>query len=178
MTHGVHRVSWHGIVLLCGLVLYPASSSATRQLAHATPDGKPRPYNYAVGHLGHEIGHRWSAYVTARVNGQTISLGAWPHWDAGLQARVAYPYSLPLEASTEGGGVWQDNRDGTFTRLRDGYFVPASGYSYLDPSARITRYETAIHRDMASDKRHFLYTSGRATPAIGSSFARLISRQE
>src|SRR5262249_12650520 len=50
----------------------------------------------------------------------------------GLEARVAYPYSLPLEASTEGGGVWQDNLDGTFTQLRDGYFVPASGYSYLD----------------------------------------------
>jgi hypothetical protein len=104
----------------------------TRQLAQATPDGKPRPYNYAVGHLGHEIGHRWSAYAAARVNGQTISLGAWPHWDPGLEARVAYPYSLPLEASTQGGSVWQDNLDGTFTQLRDGYFVPASGYSYLD----------------------------------------------
>jgi len=105
----------------------------TRQLSEATPDGKPLPYNYAVGHLGHEIGHRWSAYVSARVNGPTISLGAWPHWDAGLQARVAYPYSLPVEASTEGGSVWQDNFDGTFTQLRDGYmFVPASGYSYLD----------------------------------------------
>ena len=31
-----------------------------------------------------------------------------------------------------GGGVWQDNFDGTFTQLRDGYFVPATGYSYLD----------------------------------------------
>ena len=104
----------------------------TRPLAQATPDGKPRPYNYAVGHLGHEIGHRWSAYAAARVNGQTISLGAWPHWDPGLEARVAYPYSLPLEASTQGGSVWQDNLDGTFTQLRDGYFVPASGYSYLE----------------------------------------------
>ena len=104
----------------------------TRPLAQATPDGKPRPYNYAVGHLGHEIGHRWSAYTSARVNGETISLGAWPHWDPGLEARVAYPYSLPLEASTQGGGVWKDNLDGTFTQLRDGYFVPASGYSYLD----------------------------------------------
>ena len=104
----------------------------TRALAQARPDGKPRPYNYAVGHLGHEIGHRWSAYAAARVNGQMISLGAWPHWDPGLEARVAYPYSLPLEASTQGGSVWQDNLDGTFTQLRDGYFVPASGYSYLD----------------------------------------------
>jgi hypothetical protein len=28
--------------------------------------------------------------------------------------------------------VCQDNLDGTFTQLRDGYFVPASGYSYLE----------------------------------------------
>src|SRR5262249_23600619 len=35
-------------------------------------------------------------------------------------------------SSTQGGGVWQDNLDGTYTQLRDGYFVPASGYSHLD----------------------------------------------
>ena len=28
--------------------------------------------------------------------------------------------------------MWQDNFDGTYTQLRDGYFVPAAGYSYLD----------------------------------------------
>ena len=104
----------------------------SRQLALASPNGKPTPYNYAVGHLGHEVGHRWSAYVSAKVNGKTISLGPWPHWAPGLQAPVAFPYSLPTEASTLGGGVWQDNFDGTFAQLRDGYFVPATGYSYLD----------------------------------------------
>ena len=31
-----------------------------------------------------------------------------------------------------GGGVWQDNFDGTYTRLDDDYYVPATGYSYLD----------------------------------------------
>jgi len=31
-----------------------------------------------------------------------------------------------------GGGVWQDNYDGTYTQLDDNYFVPATGYSYLD----------------------------------------------
>jgi hypothetical protein len=102
------------------------------QLAEASPDGKPAPYNYAVGHLGHEVGHRWSAYVSAKVNGETISLGPWPHWAPELHTPVAFPYSLPTEASTLGGGVWQDNFDGTYTRLRDGYFVPATGYSYLD----------------------------------------------
>jgi hypothetical protein len=75
---------------------------------------------------------RWSAYVSAKINGERISLGSWPHWAPGLQARVAFPYSLPTEASTLGGGVWQDNFDGTYTRLHDGYFVPATGYSYLD----------------------------------------------
>jgi len=104
----------------------------TRRLAEATPDGKPLPYNYAVGHLGHEVGHRWSAYASAKVNGKEVSLGPWPHWAPGLQTAVAYPYSLPIEASTLGGGVWQVNFDGTYTQLRDGYFVPAAGYSYLD----------------------------------------------
>jgi hypothetical protein len=104
----------------------------SHQLAEASPDGKPAPYNYAIGHLGHEVGHRWSAYASAKVNGKTVSLGTWPHWAPGLQARVAFPNSLPTEASTLGGAVWQDNFDGTYTQLRDGFFVPATGYAYLD----------------------------------------------
>jgi hypothetical protein len=103
----------------------------SRQL-EAAPDRKPARYNYAVGHLGHEFGHRWGAYVTAKVNGETIRLGAWPHWAPALQTRVAFPYSLPIEASTLGGAAWSENPDGTFTEVREGYFVPASGYSYLD----------------------------------------------
>lgn len=104
----------------------------SHQLAEASPNGKTFLYNYAIGHLAHEVGHRWSAYATAKLDGETISLGRWPHWAPGLQTRVAFPYSLPTEASTLGGGFWQDNFDGTYTQLRDGFFVPASGYSYLD----------------------------------------------
>jgi hypothetical protein len=104
----------------------------SHQLAEASPNGKSLPYNYAVGHLGHEVGHRWGAYVSAKVDGETISLGPWPHWARGLQAPVAFPYSRPSEASTLGGGVWEDNFDETYTQLHDGYFVPATGYSYLD----------------------------------------------
>jgi hypothetical protein len=104
----------------------------SRELAAASPGGMPLPYNYAVGHLGHEVGHRWSAYVSAKVNGKTVPLGSWPHWDRGLQASVAFPYQRPIEASTIGGGVWQDNFDGSYTQLHDGYFVPATGYSHLD----------------------------------------------
>lgn len=103
-----------------------------QQLGESSPDGKPLPYNYAMSHLGHEVSHRWGAYVSAKIKGEKVSLGLWPHWDRGLQAPVAFPYQLPAEASTLGGGVWQDNFDGTFTQLRDGYFVPATGYSYLD----------------------------------------------
>lgn len=104
----------------------------TKQLAESSQDGTPLPYNYAMSHLGHEVGHRWAAYVSAKVDGEKASLGLWPHWDRGLQSPVAFPYQLPTEASTLGGGVWQDNFDGTYTQLRDGYFVPATGYSYLD----------------------------------------------
>jgi hypothetical protein len=104
----------------------------SHQLADASANHKPLPYNYAVGHLGHEIGHRWSAYVAAKIDGKTVSLGTWPHWGPGLETQVAFPYSLPIEASTLGGAVWQDNFDGTYTLLRGGFFVPATGYSYLD----------------------------------------------
>jgi hypothetical protein len=49
-----------------------------------------------------------------------------------LQAVVPFPYVRPSEASIMGGGVWQDNFDGTYTQLDDDYYVPATGYSYLD----------------------------------------------
>ncbi|MGO9086097.1 MAG: hypothetical protein ACLQBK_12795 [Candidatus Sulfotelmatobacter sp.] len=101
------------------------------QLGERSPDGKILPYNYAMSQLGHEMGHRWSAFVSAKVNGETIPLGP-VHWARGLQAPVAFPYQRPTEASAMGGGVWQDNFDGTYTQLDDDYYVPATGYSYLD----------------------------------------------
>lgn len=65
------------------------------------------------------------------MNSETIPLGP-VHWARGLQAPVAFPYQQPVEASAMGGGVWQDNLDGTYTQLDDDYYVPATGYSYLD----------------------------------------------
>ena len=94
-------------------------------------EGKMLPYNYAMSQIGHEMGHRWAAFVSAKVGSETIQLGP-VHWDMGLQAPVAFPYQRPTEASAMGGGVWQDNYDGTFTQLDDNYYVPATGYSYLD----------------------------------------------
>lgn len=102
-----------------------------RQLGERSLDGKMLPYNYAMSQIGHEMGHRWSAFASAKVNGEVIPLGP-VHWAQGLQAVVPFPYQLPTEASAMGGGVWQDNFDGTYTQLADNYYVPASGYSYLD----------------------------------------------
>jgi hypothetical protein len=102
-----------------------------KQLGERSPDGRMLPYNYAMSQIGHEMGHRWSAFVKAKVNGETITLGP-THWARGLQAPVAFPYQRPTEASAMGGGVWQDNFDGTFTQLDDDYYVPATGWSYLD----------------------------------------------
>ena len=102
------------------------------QLAERSPDGKILPYNYAMSQIGHEMGHRWAAFVSAKLKGgETIQLGP-VHWARGLQAPVAFPYQRPTEASAMGGSVWQDNFDGTYTQLDDDYYVPATGYSYLD----------------------------------------------
>lgn len=101
------------------------------QLGERTPDGRIPAYDYGMSQIGHEMGHRWSAFVSARVNGETIPLGP-THWARGLQAPAPFAFQRPTEASAMGGGVWQDNYDGTFTQLDDDYYVPATGYSYLD----------------------------------------------
>lgn len=102
-----------------------------RQLGERAPEGRMLPYNYAISQIAHEMGHRWSAFVGAKVNGEVIPLGP-THWARGLQAPVAFPYQRPTEASAMGGGVWQDNFDSTYTQLDDDYYVPATGWSYLD----------------------------------------------
>src|SRR3954449_10334764 len=84
------------------------------QLGWRSPDGRIPPYNYAVSQIAHEMGHRWSAFVSAKVGAETIVLGP-THWARGLQAQVPFPYQRPTEASLMGGGVWQDNFDGTYT---------------------------------------------------------------
>ena len=101
------------------------------QISRRSPDGKLMPYAYGVSQIAHEFGHRWSAFVSARVNGEVIPLGP-THWARGLHAPVPFPYQRPSEASAMGGGVWQDNFDGTFTQLDDDYYVPATGWSYLE----------------------------------------------
>ena len=102
-----------------------------QQLAEISAEGKMPPYMYAMSQIAHEMGHRWAAFVSAKVGDETIPLGP-VHWARGLQVPVAFPYRRPTEASIMGGGVWQDNFDGTYTQLDDDYYVPATGWSYLD----------------------------------------------
>lgn len=102
-----------------------------QQLSEISQDRRMPPYMYAMSQIAHEMGHRWAAFVSAKVGGETIPLGP-THWARGLQARVAFPYQRPTEASIMGGGVWLDNLDGTYTQLDDDYYVPATGWSYLD----------------------------------------------
>jgi hypothetical protein len=102
-----------------------------QQLAEIPAEGQMPAYMYAMSQIAHEMGHRWAAFVSAKVSDETIPLGP-VHWARGLQAPVAFPYRRPTEASIMGGGVWQDNFDGTYTQLDDDYYVPATGWSYLD----------------------------------------------
>jgi hypothetical protein len=102
-----------------------------KQLEEISQNGKIPPYMYAMSQIGHEMGHRWAAFVNAKIGSETIPLGP-VHWNMGLQVPVPFPYARPTEASIMGGSVWQDNFDGTYTQLDDNYYVPATGYSYLD----------------------------------------------
>jgi len=129
-----------------------------RQLVEIFPDGKMPPYMYAMSQIAHEMGHRWWAFVSAKVGSETIPLGP-VHWAFGLQAPAAFLYRWPTEASIMGGGVWQDNFDGTYTQLDDDYYVPATGRSYPDlyltglispaevPDCFILRHPVAADKD-------------------------------
>jgi len=96
-----------------------------------SPDGKITGYNYAMSQVAHELHHRWTADATAKIGNETIPLGP-THWARGLQAPAAFPYRRTVEASLMGGGVWQDNFDGTYSQLDDDFYVPATGWSHLD----------------------------------------------
>jgi hypothetical protein len=101
------------------------------QSHEGAPDGSWGNYDQAMSQIGHELGHRWSAFAHAIVDGDTVNLGG-THWAKGLHAEVPYSYSGNPEASTMGGSYWKDNGDGTFTQLAVDFYSPASGWSYLD----------------------------------------------
>ena len=96
-----------------------------------SPDGSMKDYNYAMSQIPHELAHRWTANATAKVGDETIALGP-THWGRGVHVPAVFPYRRIIEASLMGGGVWQDNFDGTFSQLDDNFYVPATGWSALD----------------------------------------------
>ena len=65
------------------------------------------------------MGHRWAAFVAAKVDGETIPVGP-VHCAGGLHANMPFPYQRPTEASVMGGGLWQENLDGTLTLIIGG----------------------------------------------------------
>jgi len=103
-----------------------------RQLEEISPDGKLPPYMYAVSQIAHEMGNRCAVFVSAKVGGETIELGP-VHWAFGLQAPFAFSYRRSREACIMGGGIWQDNFDGTlYLHSMTTIMLPAMGWSYLD----------------------------------------------
>ena len=71
----------------------------THQLAERTANGKIPPYDYAMSQIGHEMGHRWSAFVSAKVGDETDP--AWPH---ALGERLAGARRIPLSTADRGVG--------------------------------------------------------------------------
>ncbi len=69
------------------------------QLSEISADGKILPYNYAMSQIGHEMGHRWAAFVSAKVNRETIPLGP-VHWES----RIASSRRISLSAADRGIG--------------------------------------------------------------------------
>ena len=99
-------------------------------------------HSYGVRHVAHELIHRWTAHLRFRDprSGRIERLsgdGCRCHWSEWLHVPERYPVwsgfaNEPYSTgSVMGGGVWQDNGDGTFTKQDTGY-PRAMGLSDLD----------------------------------------------
>ena len=65
----------------------------SHQLAERTANGKIPPYDYAMSQIGHEMGHRWSAFVSAKIGNETIRAWGQRTGPRGLQAPARVPIS-------------------------------------------------------------------------------------
>ena len=93
------------------------------QLGEISQNGKIPPYMYGISQIGHEMGHRWSAFVS-RQGRQRKQFNSAPRTGpAECKLRFRFRMLRPTEASIMGGGVWQENGDGTFTQLDDDYYA-------------------------------------------------------
>ena len=107
-------------------------------------DGRPfRNFTDGVWFVAHEATHRWLAFMRFRnpLSGQIESLRRdHSHWSRFLHAPAVYPVwpgfssERYVENSVNGGAVWKDNGDGTFTRQDEptALAAKARGLSALD----------------------------------------------
>ena len=120
---------------LKGFINYPIYMNSEMGRGAGPPGLPSNGFNYALSLLGHEMGHLWTVGAAYDADGERERLynemSSW-HWRWELHAPTVFPWLGDRQASTMGGGYWQENSDGTFTRLADGYFVPAPGFSHLD----------------------------------------------
>ena len=106
-------------------------------------NGHPfRNYSEGVSWIAHEATHRWVAHLRFRNprSGQIEDLapeGCRCHWSEWLHVPAVHPVwpgfsgERYVEGSVNGGGVWTDNGDGTFTR-QDVWHTKVRGLSALD----------------------------------------------
>lgn len=104
-------------------------------------NGHPfRNFAEGVWWIAHEATHRWVAFMRFRnpLSGRIESLrSGHSHWSRFLHSPAVYPVwpgfssESYVEVSVNGGGVWTDNGNGTFTRQEDGTAL-ARGFSALD----------------------------------------------
>ena len=79
-------------------------------------------------HLAHEFAHTWTAMASYLRNGETEPLwGGGSHWLPELHT----PSAFVRAGSIMGGDLWQENADGTFTRVL-GRTKEEHGLSWLD----------------------------------------------
>ena len=106
-------------------------------------NGHPfRDFSNGIQWIAHEATHRWVAHLRFRNprSGQIEDLapeGCRCHWSEWLHVPAVHPVwpgfsgERYVERSVNGGGVWTDNGDGTFTR-QDVWHTKARGLSALD----------------------------------------------
>ena len=105
-------------------------------------DWQYRAHALGINWIAHEAVHRWAAHLSFRDprTGQIESLtgdGCHCHWNDYLNAPAVHPVwpeftdTARVESSIMGGRVWQDNGDGTFSRVNPGTVLP-TGLSALD----------------------------------------------
>ena len=102
-----------------------------------------RNFSRGIAWIAHELTHRWVAHMQFRNprSGRIEDLagtGCRCHWSEWLHMPAVHPMwpryaSEPYAGqSINGGSVWQDNGDGTFTKVNNGLWMVTTGLSALD----------------------------------------------